>query len=375
VLPLEAVEIECRDLAAEPGGDADAETTYEQLARDISCRPFSLERGPMTRVALVRRTPELSTLLLVAHHSALDAWSIGLICREMAERYACAIAGREFDGPEPPPYRDFVESEVRAKRQWGERDLRWWTEYLAGAPTRVELPSRLERPSSQSFSGARHGFDLQDPDGLRAAAREAEVTPFALLLAVFGVCFGHRAGRGDFLVGIPVAGRQSPELHELVGFCAKTLPVRVTIEDEGEGLDRVARRLQTGVAGVLEHASADLGELSHAVGVAGDTSRNPLVQVVFAKHDDLIARGPIGGGLSIDFEDLETGCSPFDMTLFVERLDLLGRASLEYADEVLAVEEAEGFAAEFGRALEAALDDPRRPIGDLHAEARERVSR
>jgi hypothetical protein len=373
VLPAEMVEIECHDLIVEPEGVAEA--TYEQLARELSCRPFALERGPMTRLALVRRASDLSTVLLVAHHSALDAWSVGLICQEIAERYVCAISDQEFEGWEPPPYRDFVEFEASAKKQWGERDLRWWTEYLAGAPTTIELPSRLERPPLQSFSGRRHGFELQDPNRIRTAAREAEATPFALLLAVFGVCFGRCARRSDFLVGIPIAGREKAELHDLVGFCAKTLPIRVAIEDEEESLDRFARRLQRGIAGVLEHASADLGELSHALGAAGDTSRNPLVQVVFAKHDDLIARGPIGAGISIDFEDLETGCSPFDITLFVERLDSLGRASLEYADEILSTEEAASFAETFGQALNNALDDPRRPIRELLTEVYEQVGR
>jgi acyl carrier protein len=363
VLPEDSVELQRHDLRA--NSPEQAEQTYRRIATETSVEPFSLENGPVVRATLVARREDFSTLILVAHHTALDAWSLGLLCDEIIARYTAALDRVEPVELPAQQYETFVEAEARSKADHGEQDLRWWRDYLMGAPTTLALPNDFERARWQTFTGSRTSFEVGDPDRIREVARQIVTTPFTLLLGAFGICLHHETRQRDFLVGIPIAGRDQPELQEVVGFCAKLLPVRIVLAGDREPFTRLVRRLQRSVSMILEHTSVDLADLVRELSLSGDPSRNPLVQIVFAKHDDLISRGPASGGVTLDVEDLDTGASPVDLTLFIESLDNPTRASIEYATSVVSEADAERLAATYSTVLDAVLEDPERPLAGI----------
>jgi acyl carrier protein len=351
------------DLAERPAQQAESE--YREIAARASTGPFSLATGPVARAVLVRRRANLCSLVLVAHHTALDAWSLGLLCDEIVTRYEATRDEAEPAELRFEPYSSFVRAEARAKAERGEQDLRWWRDYLSGAPTQLALPSELERPAWQDFRGSRTSFELGDADRLREVSRELVATPFTVLLAAFGLCLRRETGASDFLVGVPIAGRDEAALQDIVGFCAKLLPVRIVLANDSETFAAFAGRLKNSISMVLRHASVDLADLVRELSLSGDPSRNPLVQIVFAKHDDLISHGGAPGELELDFEDLDTGSSPVDLTLFVESLDPPTRGAIEHATAVVSDAAAQRFAARYSAVLEAVLADPRRPLGEF----------
>jgi acyl carrier protein len=362
VLPVGSIALRRHSVRGLP--PATAAEDFRRIGEEVSSEAFSLADGPVVRAVLVERRQDLASLILVAHHTALDAWSLGLLCDEIVTRFTADLDGQDpWDLP-TEPYESFVQEEARSRSQRGRQDLRWWRDYLAGAPTELALSSARERPPWQDFSGSRRPFDLPDPSRLREVSRRSVTTPFSLLLAAFGICLHRETGQRDLLVGIPLAGRNRPELHEVVGFCAKLLPIRLVLADDDEPFTQLARRLQRSVSMVLEHGAVDLADLVRELSLSGDPSRNPLVQVVFAKHDDLVARGPVGAGLVLDFEDLDTGSSPVDLTLSVESLEPPARAAIEYATAVASEADAGRLAAAYSATLEAVLADPELPVGE-----------
>ncbi len=362
VLPHDSMELSRYDFRDRP---ADGEAAYRQLAAGAACAPLSLECGPVLRAAFVRRRDDLCSLVLVAHHIALDGWSLGLICAEITSRYRAALEEREPTQLPTEPFETFVEAEARERRARAGRDTRWWRDYLAGAPMKLTLSSDMERPPLQSFSGARLNFEPVDPERLRAVARGHAVTPFTLLLAAFALCIHRQTAQRDFLIGIPLAGRNRPELQDVVGFCAKLLPVRIFVGDHREHFSRFARRLQTSVSLVVEHASVDLPDLVRELSLPGDPSRHPLVQVVFSNDDDLVASGPVGAGICLDLEDLDTNSSPVDLTLFIKSLRSPPHASVEYATAVISEADVSRLAASYAAILALILEDPQRSLDDL----------
>ena len=61
---------------------------------ELAAAPFDLERGPLLRVALLRLNAQANVLLVLMHHIISDAWSLGVLLREVAVLYA---------GGSPPP--------------------------------------------------------------------------------------------------------------------------------------------------------------------------------------------------------------------------------------------------------------------------------
>ena len=106
-------------------------------------QPFDLGRGPLARMLLLRLGSEEHVGLLVLHHAIADAWSLGVLVREISAGYEALSTGRAFPLPAPPiQYADFASWQ----RQWMtgavlERHLAYWRSHLAGSPGGSTCPS------------------------------------------------------------------------------------------------------------------------------------------------------------------------------------------------------------------------------------------
>ncbi|HKH48922.1 MAG TPA: condensation domain-containing protein, partial [Thermoanaerobaculia bacterium] len=86
-----------------------------RLAAEIARQPFDLAAGPPFRAALLRESPARSTLVVVVHHIVTDAWSAGVMVRELAALYAAFVTGAPPELPELPlQYADYA----RWQRGW-----------------------------------------------------------------------------------------------------------------------------------------------------------------------------------------------------------------------------------------------------------------
>ena len=72
---------------------ADAEGAMRMQATEASSAPFDLQRGPLLRTRLLRLRADEHVLLLTLHHVVADAWSIGVLVREVLALYAAFSAG------------------------------------------------------------------------------------------------------------------------------------------------------------------------------------------------------------------------------------------------------------------------------------------
>nr|UXE44291.1 chondramide synthase cmdD [uncultured bacterium] len=71
--------------------------------------PFDLAQGPLFRSSLIRLGWEEHVLLLTYHHIISDAWSHGLLLRELEALYDAFREGRPSPLPEPElQYSDFA---------------------------------------------------------------------------------------------------------------------------------------------------------------------------------------------------------------------------------------------------------------------------
>ncbi|MFL5539764.1 MAG: condensation domain-containing protein, partial [Longimicrobiaceae bacterium] len=64
-------------------GRPHAAAEVERLAAREADAPFDLERGPLVRACLLRLADDDHLLLLTLHHVVADAWSMGVLTREL----------------------------------------------------------------------------------------------------------------------------------------------------------------------------------------------------------------------------------------------------------------------------------------------------
>src|SRR5205823_4956677 len=125
-----------------------------------SRRPFDLARGPVLRVALVRRTAGEHLLLFAIHHIAADNWSASVVFAELGALYRTLAAGTPPALPVLPEltvqYADFAAwQRGRLAGETLRRATEFWRRELAGAPALLALPADRPRPARQSHRGQR----------------------------------------------------------------------------------------------------------------------------------------------------------------------------------------------------------------------------
>ena len=125
----------------------------EELKRCVieeANRPFDLELEPMLRVCLYTRSQDEHVLLMMAHHIAVDLWSLVVLMNELRELYPAERAGERLNLPTPAlQYTDYVreQSEMLAGAQ-GVRLWDYWKQQLAGELPVLNLPISLSAPGS-----------------------------------------------------------------------------------------------------------------------------------------------------------------------------------------------------------------------------------
>ncbi len=315
-----------------PAGDDPVDVAHTELSRTTGQLLAPMQRPPVTFV-LTTLGPQRHLLSLVIHHVIADAWSMGLIWRELLEHYRQARAG--LAAPNRPastlvPFQQQL-AELRADGRLDALTADRAAQ-LRGAPTVLELPTDLPRANTFDYRGARHRFGLGDRarDAAERLAEAAQVTRTAVLLAAFALAIGRRTGRDDFLLGASVMQRNSAQLLDTVGPLAPTVPVRCRITDDTpveEYLRATARELGAGVAA----ADVPLGGLIAGLGAQSDERRMPLVQVLFTAHDEFMPDRLTVDDLTAVIHEEHCGGTAADIVLTVQRWGDTPCLTMDYA--------------------------------------------
>ncbi|MEO7417635.1 MAG: condensation domain-containing protein, partial [Thermoanaerobaculia bacterium] len=255
-----------------------------RLRTEEAGRPFRLDRGPLLRAGLVRLDEEEHALLLTVHHIVYDGWSEGVLTAELTALYAAALAGRPSPlGELAVQYADFAAWQRAWPPEVLGRQLAWWRDELAGAPTALPLPVDRPRPAAPSFRGASAMLRLPAAAAaaLRQAARREGTTLYMLLLAGFAALLARVTGEEDLLVGTPVADRPRPEVEGLIGFFVNTVVIRARAAGDPSFRGLLATVRDTAL-GAFAHQDLPFEMLVEELRPERERSRNPLVQVLFS---------------------------------------------------------------------------------------------
>ncbi|MFD0201764.1 MULTISPECIES: non-ribosomal peptide synthetase [Saccharothrix] len=319
------------------------------LAAEHGRRPFDLAAAPAFRFLRVTGSRQ-DAVVLMAHHMVLDGWAVGLLLNELFAHYDALALGlpAPFTGVAPSTRALFRHQErARVSGEW-ERQAEFWIKQLDGVPTVLELPADRQRPALQDAAGDRTvvDFGVDTSAAVVRRARELGITPFAFLLGAYGVTLSRWTGARQLLVGVPLTGRGTSELEELVAVAGNLVPVRIDVDDDAPVADYL-RAVHTSLAQSIDAGALPFEELVARLGVERSLGCHPLVQATFGMHDQLVPQRLESAGLEIRVEEGHGGGSQFDLSLLIRQSEPSLAGHLEYATSVWGVAEVEGFVADF----------------------------
>jgi len=347
--------------------DTEREAETRRLTSEEAQQPFDLAQGPLLRMVLLRLDEEEHVLLMTMHHIISDGWSVGILVQEIATLYQAFTTGEPSPLPELSiQYTDFAVWQ----REWLqgevlEKQLGYWKQQLAGAPTALELPTDRPRPPLQSYHGACQYFVFPRSltEELKVLSQREGGTLFMTLLAAFKTLLYRYTGQEDILVGSPIANRNRAEIEELIGFFVNTLVLRTDLGGN-PSFRELSGQVREVTLGAYAHQDLPFEMVVDELQPERNLSHSPLFQVMFVLQN--MPMQPLTlPGLTLTPLDTDSGTAKFDLTLFMVETDQGLRGTVEYNTGLFDATTISRMMGHFQTLLEGIVADPEQRICNL----------
>jgi amino acid adenylation domain-containing protein len=357
VEPLCPVSLEVIDVSGADDGEQQAAAWLDLEVR----RPFDLSSLPLLRAHVVRTGAEDHILALVGHHFILDAWSIGILRRELMALYDAECNGCAVKLPPlPVQYGDYAVWQ----REWmcgavHDRQLAYWKAQLAGLAT-LDLPTDRQRPTVQSFRGSTLPFELSEEltAELRRLSLRHGATLSMTLLAALQLLLARYSGQSDIGVGSPIVNRNRTEVEDVIGPFLNMVVLRSDVR-EGESFSELLHRVRGTALDAYANQDLPFERVVEEVQPARDSGRTPLFQVMFVFQPDTAIRL---SSLRARPMLVNLGGARFDLTVQVSDASGRLRGLFEYNTDLFDGWRIQQIATHYARVLGAVVANPDRPI-------------
>ena len=356
-----------------------AEEVRSRIDRERQKR-FDLANGPLLRFAVFELEKTERVLCAVMHHIVSDAWSLGVLMRELEALYSGYNSRRVGLTELPIQYADYA----CWQRRWldgGVLDtqLGYWKRQLEGNLPLLDLPTKRPRPPVQTFRGGATYFNLDSAQTckLRVLGERNGATLFMTLLAAFVTLLHRYTGQRDLVVGSPIANRNRVEIEPLIGFFVNTLVLRSDLSGD-PSFEKILRRTREVALGAYAHQDVPFETLVEVLSPERSLTHAPLLQVMFMLQNVAIRELELPGLVCTPIE-LETLTSKTDLTLAFEedlyceakagafaysaKSELRGR--FEYNSDLFETGTIERMVTHFRRLLEGIVADPGRKVSRI----------
>ena len=355
-----AIELPTVPVESRPGALRDA------LARRAN-EPFRLDRGPLLRAALLRRSAGEHVLFFMPHHILFDGWSLSVFLDELSILYPASAGQTQTPIPDVPlQYADYALWE-RSRLQ-GERleaGQTFWEGELAGALPHLGLPADRPRPPVRGHHGATEWIDLPESltTVLQQAARPHGATLFMLLLAAYAALLQRYTAQDEIVVGCPVANRIHPALTRTVGFFVNSIPVRIRTR-RGQGFGDLLDQVRDTCLRAFEHQHVPLQHILARVRPPRDPGRTPLFQTLFS-FENTSQRCRTMGDIAVERVPVPHDSALTDLTVTVACSGTGLQVGFNYATDLFDAATIRQMMAHYGNLLQAVADRPDARVGEL----------
>ncbi|MGD2088872.1 MAG: amino acid adenylation domain-containing protein [Candidatus Aminicenantes bacterium] len=367
IAEAEDIKIEQRDLSA--FSKEEQAQICQNIIREFVQRPFQLEQPPLIRFTLLKLEATTHILGMCLHHIISDAWSMGILTREINQAYAAYTRGREPGlVPLKVQYADYAvwQRQVMTEENQG-KELSSRIKHLAGYEN-LDMPIDYPRPKQLSGKG---GYIVkllkkEQVQPLKKLCQEKQMTLFTLLMTSVYILLMRYSRKKNICLGFPEANRNHQEIEDLVGFFINTLVIRI----DTEKLQRITvwqllKKVQEEIVAAQDRQDVSFEKVVEAIQPTRDLSRSPIFQVlvnyVNTGREELQLRDSQLEGVHFDY-----GISKFDLTFaFVDHTDGGVRINLEYSQDLYREETIKRMGGHLVKIMTSLGEDPAKAVEEI----------
>ena len=240
--------------------------------------------------------------------------------------------------------------------------LAYWKQQLANLPT-LQLPTDRSRSPMQTFRAARQCLALPQTlsEDLAKLSHQEGVTLYMALLAAFKTLLYRYTGQTDIVVGTVTAGRNQPEIQQLIGCFVNTVVLRTDLKDNPT-FRQLLERVREVTLRAFAYQDFPFEKLVEELQPERNLGQNPLFQVAFVLQPP---RSGVDSMLNWSQLDIDTETAKFDLALELQERPegLVGR--FEYSTDLFDADTIERMFGHFQTLLEGIVANPEQKISEL----------
>lgn len=336
------------------------------IGEETAQAPFDLGTPGLFRVTLLMAENERGVLLITAHQSCFDGWSIRVLGREVGEIAAAIDAGRPPVLPELPlQYGDYALWQQEYLQGYGfETEKAFWRETMKDAPYFEVAPDHQRGRVKTSHGNI---LSIAQPvafsERMDAAARAHRVSQYSYGAAIVSAVLHRLTLAPTVLFGSQVAGREHSDLEDMIGVFINNLVLRFDFASDISFAEHI-QAVSATVEGVLNHQRMPFNKLVELINPVRDAARNPLISVNFNLQKAFLEDRRYGGFELISSASQSPGVI-YDLSFIMIGRPTGWRMSIEYNADLFEVGTIESLLRLWRQAYEIALDHPETPLSSL----------
>jgi amino acid adenylation domain-containing protein len=371
------------------------QTQIDQALRSETHTPFDLTNGPVFRVRFFRQSDSTKLpsghLHIMAHHIAIDGWSLDLLLNELGILYQNCVQAKALGlsitsdvySMLPPVGTTMVEFSYFQRKLLqsaeGDRLLSFWQRTLSAPLPLLQLPTDRTRPPVATYHGDIYSWVLPERQaaGLRALAKAEKSTMYMLLLSTYLMLLHKYSHQDDILLGTPMACRSHLHLERTIGNLVNPVVLRADMKGD-PSFSQLLLRVKQLVIAAFSHQDLPFSTVVERIETRRDPSRSPFFQVFFSLNQKFMKSstssfvdGESSGVMQLGDElecqplTLVQKVSPFDITLVMTETDSQISAAFQYNTDLFDLSTIERMSQHLSNLWTAVLQDPKAPMSDI----------
>lgn len=252
------------------------------LQREVNM-VLDIKDGPLFKVFLHKMSEEEYYFTIIKHHIIGDGWSTGVMLEDLSKTYNALLKDDEAALPPATQISDYaiVQEDFKSTQAYQET-LDYWLNLYNGDVPVLDLPTDRPRRSPRTYKGNRIDQLLPKEivDQLKGLGAKGGSSLVTTLLAAFEVFLYKQTHQQDITVGLPASGQAATGMTDVVGHCVNLLPLKTSIDPVQPFIAYLKKR-KSEVLDAYDHQRLTFGELLKKLYIPRDSSRIPLVPVMF----------------------------------------------------------------------------------------------
>lgn len=347
-------------------GEADPFEKARHLAQQEANTTFDLAVWPLMRTKLLQLQPDVYVFLLTLHHIISDGWSMMNMLNEIKFYYEALLEGKTDTLPTLPlQYRDYASWQQQMLANQDNPHAVFWKETLSGRLPVLDLPGDFPRPPQQTYDGNTLTFrwDTETVQSLRNMGKDQDASLHTCLLALVSALLYRYSGQNDMILGIPVAGRNHPDLEKQIGFYVNTILLRCFPQSQQSFLEHLDAIKHT-MMQAMEHQAYPFDRIVEDLDLERDLSRSQLFDVMIDLANETEEFERIGGIQTKSFE-YGSDVSKFDLSFNFSESEEELVLFLEYNTRIFRQERMERMGEHLGQLIQGVLANAHKSLQTL----------